>query len=241
MPGVKKAPSKGADLSVQAYTISGEEKGILSLPKEIFGGKVNKKLLTHAMRVYTTNGKTLTGSTKTRGQVRGSTVKIYNQKGTGRARHGGIRAPIFVGGGIVFGPTPRRVILDLPRKMKKAALVSALAARALDKNALGLVDAEKFSGKTREVVNFLQKIMKDAKKPKSTLIVTGAKMDNVLRSVKNIPNVTTLPVNLINAYEVIKHEVLILTQDAIEKLESRINNIESIDEEKTKAVKEKAK
>src|SRR3989344_1873864 len=102
----------------------------MALPKEIFGQEVNTKLLAQAMRVYMTNLKKFTASTKTRGEVRGSTAKIYRQKGTGRARHGAITAPIFVGGGIVFGPKPRKVVLDLPKKMKKAALLAALSDKA---------------------------------------------------------------------------------------------------------------
>ena len=144
-----KPVAKTVNLSIPVYSITGEPKGNLDLPK-VFGGKINNTLLAQAMRVYTTNDKTLTGSTKTRGQVQGSTKKIYAQKGTGRARQGSIRAPHRVGGGIVFGPTPRKVVLDLPKKMKKAALLSAIAARVLEKKALAISDAQNFSEKLKK-------------------------------------------------------------------------------------------
>ena len=236
----KRVFEKAVNLSIPVYTLSGEENGILSLPEGIFGQKVNKKLLAQAVRVYSTNEKFLTGSTKTRGEVRGSTIKIYRQKGTGRARHGGIRAPIFVGGGIVFGPSPRKVTLDLSKRMKRAALISALSSKVSEKNAIGISGLEKISGKTKEFVNFLEKTLKNGKKIKSTLIITGEKMDNVFRSVKNIQNITTLPFNLINTYQVIKHEALVLTKEAVEKLASAINNPES-SEKTVKTVKEKTK
>lgn len=214
--GVRRQPpsaTRQSNLSVPVYSLAGRASGTLTLPKEIFGQKVNKKLLSQAMRVYMTNQKHLTGSTKTRGEVEGSTAKIYRQKGTGRARHGSIRAPIFVGGGIVFGPKPRKVRLELPQRMKKAALLSAFSAKMADKQVMGLSGLEKASGKTKEMVGLLEKL-----KAKSAFIVTGEQQDNVVRAVRNIPGVDILPVNLINAYEVIKHDLLLITKEAVEKL-----------------------
>ena len=119
--GKKVAIPKVSGLSVPVYSLLGKASGTYSLPKEIFGKEVNKKLLAQAMRVYMTNEKSFLGKTKTRGEVEGSSVKIFRQKGTGRARHGSVRAPIFVGGGIVFGPQVRKVRLNMPQKMKRAA------------------------------------------------------------------------------------------------------------------------
>lgn len=204
---------KLSGLSVPVYSLAGRASGNLSLPKEIFGVKVNEKLLAQAMRVYTTNQKTLPGSTKTRGEVRGSTAKIYRQKGTGRARHGAIRAPIFVGGGITFGPKYRKVRLDLPKKMKKAALLSALSSKMVDKGILGVSGLEKATGKTSEMVKLFKKVGTD-----NALIVTGEKTDHVVRAVRNIPGVDALPANLINAYEILKHDLLMITKEAINKL-----------------------
>lgn len=208
-----KVKSQKSILSVPVYSLAGRAAGTLTLPKEIFGQKVNKKLLAQAIRVYSTNQKHSTGSTKTRGEVEGSTAKIYRQKGTGRARHGAIRAPIFVGGGITFGPKPRKVRLSLPKKMKKAALNAALSSKVLDKKVMGITGIEKASGKTKEMAELLTKL-----KVKSGLIVTAEKTDNLQRAARNIEKVNILPVNLVNAYEILKHDVLIVTKEAVEKL-----------------------
>ncbi|TSC87337.1 MAG: large subunit ribosomal protein L4 [Microgenomates group bacterium Gr01-1014_7] len=208
---VAKTATRASRLSVPVYSLSGRAAGTMSLPKEIFGAKVNKTLLAQAVRVYLTNQKLHSASTKTRGEVRGSTAKIFRQKGTGRARHGSIRAPIFVGGGIVFGPKPRKVRLDLPKKMKKAALLSALSAKASDKEIVGVSGLEKASGKTKEIVKLLEKV------GKSVLIVTGEKQDMIVRGVRNIPGVDVIPANLINAYEILRHQFLVISREALAK------------------------
>lgn len=217
-------PRKQASLSVSVYSLAGKEDGTLVLPKEIFGQKVNNKLLAQAVRVYLTNQKIQPGFTKTRGEVEGSTAKIYRQKGTGRARHGSIRAPIFVGGGIVFGPKPRKTRLDLPQKMKKAALVSALSAKTADKQIIGLSDLEKATGKTKEMASLVNKLLAVSYSPlaaKSLLIVTDGSQHNMVRAVRNMPRVNVLPANLINAYEILRHELLLITKEAIEKIAKR--------------------
>lgn len=206
-------PVKKSPLSVPVYSLTGRASGTLVLPKEIFGKVVNKKLLAQALKVYMTNQKSLLGSTKTRGEVEGSTAKVWRQKGTGRARHGSIRAPIFVGGGITFGPQSRKVRLDLPKKMKKTALLAALSAKAKDKEVVGLTGLEKASGKTKEMINLLKKV-----NVKSALIITAEQADNVVRAVRNIPGVDVLPVNQINAYEVLRHHQLLVTKEAVGKL-----------------------
>lgn len=215
--------AKKGSLSIPVYSLAGRASGTLSLPKEIFGKEINKKLLAQAIRVYTTNQKNLTASTKTRGEVEGSTAKIWRQKGTGRARHGAIRAPIFVGGGIVFGPKNRKVRLNLPQRMKKRALISALSAKLLDKEILGLSGLNKASGKTKEMFKLVSSVVSrqssDKKRKKmNALIVTGGKADNVVRAVRNIEGVDVLPAGMINAYEVLRHEMLLITKDALEKL-----------------------
>lgn len=200
-------------LSVPVYSLTGRAAGTMVLSKEIFGAKINKNLLAQAIRVYTTNEKTFTAKTKTRGEVRGSTAKIYKQKGTGRARHGSIRAPIFVGGGITFGPEPRKVRLNLPQKMKKAALISALSAKMADKQILGLSSLDKASGKTKEMAKLTKNL-----KLKTALIVTEKPLDNIVRAVRNISGLQVLSVNQLNAHEVLKHQTLLLSKEAGELL-----------------------
>lgn len=201
-------------LSVPVYSLLGKETGTLDLPKEIFGAKVNKILLSQAMRVYMANSKVHTASTKTRGQVHGTTAKMYRQKGTGRARHGAQTAPIFVGGGVAFGPKPKKVSLDLPKKMKKAALISALSDKALEKGLLGVSGLEKASGKTKEIAALMKKVA-----PKrSVLLVTEERKDNLIRGFRNIKGINVLSVNMLNAYEVVRHQILMINKEAVEKL-----------------------
>ncbi len=205
------------------------------MPKEVFGADVNQPLLAQAIRVYVTNKKQYTGSTKTRGEVVGSTAKIFRQKGTGRARHGSIMAPIFVGGGIVFGPKPRKVSLDLPKKMKHSALISALSARALEHKVLVVDGLDKLSGKTKEAVKLLSYVTDQ--KLKSALIVTNGKTDNVVKAVRNIPGISVLPSNLLNAYSVIRHEFLLVAKDAVEKIGIKEVNTDKIKKEVKTGVK----
>lgn len=209
MPRVKKT----AGLSVPVYSLAGRTAGTMSLPKEIFGQKVNKNLLAQALRVYMTNQRMIAGSTKKRGEVKGSTAKIWRQKGTGRARHGARTAPVFVGGGVVFGPKPRKVKLELPQKMKKAALLSALSSKMAEKQILGVSGLERSTGKTKEMAKFIDKL-----RVKSALVVTGEKMERAVRASRNIPEVSILPVSQLNAYEILKYQILFLTKASVEKL-----------------------
>lgn len=212
MPRAKKTSA----FFVPVYSLAGVVAGKMKLPKEIFGKEVNRRLLSQAVRVYSTNQRTLLGSTKKRGEVIGSKAKIYAQKGTGRARHGAITAPIFVGGGIAFGPKPRKVRLTLPKKTKKAAFYQALSDKLYEKKVFGLSSLDKATGKTKEFSRLLNKIFKNKKS--NVLIVTDSKSDNVVRAVGNISGVDTLSVNQINAYEVLRHDYLLLTKGAVKCL-----------------------
>jgi len=204
------------DLSVPTYSLSGAKSGTLELPKEIFGAKVNKTLLAQALRVYQNNLKAHWGSTKTRSEVKGSTRKIRVQKGTGRARHGGIRAPIFVGGGIALGPKYRKVILDLPRKMKQAALKSALSVKMAEGEVFGVSGLEKASGKTKQLSSLQTKLGK-----KKLLIVIDGKNEKLSRAVGNLQGVQVLSFDQINTFRIIARQTLLLTKEAVEKLKSK--------------------
>lgn len=206
---------------VPVYTLSGKKSGFLNLPKDIFGAKVNKSLLAQALRVYLNNLKAHSSHTKTRGEVKGSTRKIYSQKGTGRARHGAKTAPIFVGGGVALGPKFRKVILDLPKKMKRAALVSALSQKMSEQEVLGMRGLDKASGKTKQVAKLIEKLNK-----KSLLITTNGKDDLIQRACRNLPGIDVLHSDQLNAWEVIKHQTLILTKEAVDKLTNRIEKQE---------------
>ena len=131
-PETKKTQTRNVQktgLNIDVFDIKGKNVGSISLPESIFKAKVNPQVVAQAVRVYLANQRQGTSSTKTRGEVQGSTRKIYRQKGTGRARHGSIRAPIFVHGGVAFGPKPRDFSLKIPSKIKQQALFSAFSSK----------------------------------------------------------------------------------------------------------------
>ncbi len=211
--------TKAAGFSLPVFDLMGKRKGNVELPKEIFGAKENKVLMAQAVRVHLASQRQGTASTKTRGQVTGSTRKIYRQKGTGRARHGSIKAPIFVGGGIVFGPTPRNFSLKLSKAMRKKALFSALASKFRDEK-VSIVDPSAASGKTKEIYGMfksLSLIGKDKKGDK--ILFVSTKTPGVKRAVRNIQGIVCEPANSINAYDVLKSKHLVIVKEAIADLE----------------------
>lgn len=213
----EKATSKN-NLSVDVYDLTGKTVGKVTLQAEMFGDKVNKTLVSQAVRVYLANKRQGTVSTKTRGEVDGSTRKIYRQKGTGRARHGSVRAPIFVKGGIVFGPKPRDFSLDLPQKMKRKALFSVLSGKLAGGEIKIVAGFDAIAPKTKKFVDVLQKLELDGKK-RSILLITAGKTTDLKRAAANVEGVNLLPANLLNAYEVIKNKHLVIMKDAITELE----------------------
>lgn len=210
-------------LTVPSYSLTGKEVGKLDLPKDIFGVKVNKPLLTQALRVYFNNQLAHYSNTKTRGEVEGSTKKVYRQKGTGGARHGGIRAPIYVGGGIALGPKYRKVNLNLPDKMKKAALISALSDKAKRGEVITINNLNKISGKTKDAQALLKNIGK-----RNVLIITDGKNEMLQRAVQNIPHTSVLSAEQINPWLVVLYKTLIFTEEAIKKLELRLGKEEKV-------------
>ena len=214
-PKVSKT-AKTLGMSIAVYSLLGKETGTLDLPKEIFEGKVNKVLISQALRVYINNEKGHFSSTKTRGEVQGSTRKIYKQKGTGRARHGSIMAPIFVGGGIALGPKSRIVNLDLPKKMKKAALVAALRDKLVSKGLNG-IDMGTVSGKTKEFSGFLKGMS-----IKKALVIVDAPQEMVTRGMRNLQGLSVMTTSEINVFEIVRHQSIFLTKEAVSKLEDRL-------------------
>lgn len=215
---VKKSATTRKTVSMKVVDITGKDAGSMQLPSDIFASEINNVLIAQAIRVYLANQRAGSASTKTRGQVRGSTRKIYRQKGTGRARHGGIRAPIFVGGGIVFGPHPRDYSLNLSKKMKKKALFSALSAKKVE-NVLTIVSGmDKMNPKTKQAVRVFESLSLADKK--GALLIVSDTADNVKKAVRNLPYVTILPYAQLNTYDVMRSKAIVFMQDAAEKLES---------------------
>lgn len=196
------------------YDASGNKKGSVTIPKEVFGATVNTQLLAQAVRVYQANQRSGSASTKTRGEVRGSTRKIYRQKGTGKARHGAIRAPIFVGGGVTFGPKPRNYHQTILKKMGKVALSSALTSQWKSGNILFVDGMMEIAPKTKLVVRLLQAVGVE----KSALLVVPDNAQSLMLGARNIPEVSVMPVSLLHAYSVLSHRKVIIAKESIPKL-----------------------
>lgn len=213
----KTAAVKTGGLTVDVLDIKGAVVGTLTLPKEVFGAEVNKALLAQAVRVYRANQRQGTASTKTRGEVQGSTRKIYRQKGTGRARHGGVRAPIFVHGGIAHGPKPQDHSLTLPQKMRQAAMRSALSAR-VHANGVRVIDGvASMTGKTKEAA-LLVKACTNGKNKKMLFVVADT-AENFIRGVRNIEGVAYTSVKQLNTYDVLNYTQVFLMKDVVSILE----------------------
>lgn len=221
----KKAPTKKSTSTVKAklaaavYDIKGLKKGKLELPKEIFDAKVNKALLAQAIRVYLANQKKGTSSTKTRGEVVGSTRKIYRQKGTGRARHGALTAPIFVGGGVAFGPKPRDMSLKFPKKMKQQALFSALTLKQKEEKVNVLDISSQCKGKTREIAGLFKKLgFTNKNVTQKSLLVISKGNENVKKAARNIPGITIVGSNNLSTYQVVRNENILFVKDSVDSL-----------------------
>jgi len=168
---VKAVIAKETGLKQSVYDLKGKVSESINLPEAIFGVKVNKTLMTQAVRVYLANQRRGTLSTKSRGEVKISTRKIYRQKGTGRARHGAASAPIFVGGGIAFGPKPRDFSLKLNQNMKRVALFSALTAKLKDGEIKVITGLEKLEPKTAKMADVLENLALNGKKSQVLIIM----------------------------------------------------------------------
>jgi large subunit ribosomal protein L4 len=200
---------------VNVYNMLGEQVEEIELNESIFGVEINQHVVYEVVKNQLANKRQGTQSTKTRSEVRGGGRKPWKQKGTGRARQGSIRAPHFTGGGIAFGPKPRDYSYKVPKKVRRLALKSVLTSK-VQENEIIVIDAINFDApKTKEMANFLSKINAD----KKALIVMEEKNANVIKSAKNIPTVATALVNTINVYDILKYNSLVITKDALRKVE----------------------
>lgn len=206
---------KGA-ISATVYGMDGKATGRITLPSEIFRAKVNSVLMAQAVRVYLASQRRGTASVKTRSTVAGTTKKMYRQKGTGRARHGAAKAPIFVGGGVAHGPTPHSFNLNLPKKMKKAALFSALTALLNEKKII-ILDAKNATGKTKDMANAFKKLNLEDKK---IMFVTNKDSVAAARSAKNIKGTNVVRAENLNTYEVLNNNALVMLRDSIDTIKN---------------------
>ena len=199
---------------VDLLNVKGEKVGEIELNDNIFQVEVNEVAVHQALINFLANQRQGTQSTKTRAEVRGGGRKPWKQKGTGRARQGSIRAPQWIKGGIALGPKPRSYKYTLPKKVKQLAIKSVLTSKLQDKAIVVLDNLELNEIKTKNMVEVLNAI-----KVNKGLVMLAEKNLNVQASTRNIANVKTTLVNTINVYDLLKYETLVLTQDAVKKIE----------------------
>ena len=217
---VKELP-KETGLKQSVYDTKGKVVESISLPKEIFNAKINNQLMAQAVRIYLSNQRRGTVKTKSRGEVNKTTKKVYRQKGTGRARHGAMSAPIYVGGGVAFGPRPRDYSLTFPQKMRKASLFSALSAKLKDGEIRILTGLEKMAPKTKIMAQVLKDLSLEAKNKRLLLVISDStKEGNVRKAAGNIKGLSILDAKQINTYEVLDNKGIILMKGAIEVIEN---------------------
>lgn len=204
---------------VDVYNMEGNKVDEIELNENIFGIKVNNDALHSGVLNYLANQRQGTQSTKTRAEVRGGGIKPWRQKGTGRARHGSIRAPQWIKGGVALGPKPRSYKYTLPKKVKRLALKSALSVKAAGKDIIVLESLDFKEYKTKNMVNVLSKLNVDTK----ALIVLSSKNEVVEKSARNIPGVKTALYNTINVYDILNHDKFIITKEAVSMVEEVYN------------------
>lgn len=195
-----------------AYTSRGTARDAVALPADLFDGTVNVPVMHQAVKAYLANQRQGTAATKTRRYVTGGNQKPWRQKGTGRARQGSTRAPHWVGGGTVFGPTPRDYSERIPKKVKALARKSAFNARARE-NALFVIDAFDFEApKTRVLLQLLQTLGIADKK---VLVLTDGVKPNVYLSGRNRPNVHVMPYSDASTYHILWSDVVLVESAAL--------------------------
>jgi len=223
----KTVPAKKTGIEANLYSISGKVIGKRILPKEIFGVKTNETLINQAVRVHLANQRGNLASTKTRGEVRGGGAKPWKQKGTGRARAGSIRSPLWRGGGIVFGPRPKEVKLSLPKKMRRAAIFSVLSDKAENKKIFIVAGLEKIEPKTKLMSKVLKSIEGGLDK---TLLVLPQNLENLERAARNLKEATLTRVENLNTYEILKHKNLMFLEKTVEKIEEIFSKEKKVEE-----------
>lgn len=198
-------------MKIPVYNISGEEVRKIEVSDAVFGVPFNESIVHQVMVGQQANARQGTASTKTRGEIRGSTRKLYRQKGTGYARAGSKKSPLRVGGGVTFGPHPRSYRQDLPKKMRRLALRCVLSAKAADGELKVLEEWDFSEPKTKKMAEALAALGVDS----SALIVTPEPNENVIKSARNLKKIKTLPANIISVNEILSYRVVLMTEAAV--------------------------
>jgi large subunit ribosomal protein L4 len=200
---------------VSVLNTAGKEVGELELADSVFGIEPHVHVLHSAVVMQQASERSGTHKVKGRSEVRGGGRKPWKQKGTGRARQGSIRSPQWKGGGIVFGPTPRSYAYKLPKKVRRLAIKSALSSKVIDQDLIVLDELVLNAPKTKEFVA----ILKNLNVGRKALVVAGEYNDNIALSLRNIPGIKLVAADGINVLDVLVHDKLIITKDAVSKVE----------------------
>lgn len=203
-------------MRVPVWNMSGQQVGEVELRPDIFEAPINVPLMHQALVRQLANARLGTHKTKTRGEVNRTTRKWYRQKGTGRARHGSRNAPLFVGGGIAHGPRPRSYEQRMPKKMRRAALRSALSVKASNQQIVVVDRLELPQPRTREMRSVLQRLNVG----ESALILLAQRNEAVEKSARNLPGVKTLRAGYLNIRDLLQYEKVLMPLDAMQVIES---------------------
>ena len=193
---------------------AGEKVGDIQLNENVFGAEVSEAAVHQVVVALLANKRQGTQSAKTRAEVSGGGIKPWRQKGTGRARQGSIRSPQWIHGGIVFAPKPRDYRMAIPKSMKRTAMRSVLTSKVQENEIFVLEDLSFETPKTKQAVAMFK-----ALNLKKALVVVAESNENTYKSIRNIQGVAVVPVNNINVYDLLKYENLIITKDAVSKIE----------------------
>jgi large subunit ribosomal protein L4 len=202
----------GVVMNITVFNMIGEEVGNVDLPDSVFKAKVNRDLMHQALVRQMANARQGTHSTKGRSDVNRTTAKMYRQKGTGNARHGSRRAPIFVGGGVAHGPKPRSYVKDMPRKMRRSALRSALSVKADNSDIVVLDDLKMEQPKTKEMAALLERFAEGA----SALVLLADRDDNVDKSIRNLPYAKAIRASYLNIRDLLGYDKVIMPLSSLE-------------------------
>ena len=200
--------------TVGLFNQEGKQVGDIQLNDNVFWVEVNTDAMHQVVVALLANKRQGTQSAKTRAEVRGGGIKPWRQKGTGRARQGSIRAPQWIKGGVVFAPKPRDYRMSVPKSMRRVAMKSALTCKVQNEEMIVLENLEFEAIKTKSMAEMLK-----AFNANKTLIVTAESNEVVYKSARNIEGVSVIPVNNINVYDLLKFEKVIMTKDAVSKIE----------------------
>jgi large subunit ribosomal protein L4 len=203
-------------VEMNVHSIEGEKIDEMKLNDDMFDANINKHIVHQIVKRYLAEKRRGTASTKGRSDVRGGGKKPWKQKGTGRARAGTIRSPLWVGGGVIFGPENRDYSYSIPRKMRLVALKSVLSGKVKNKDIIILDKLELKDGKTKDITYILDKFhIKNDK----IIIVTDKEDENVKRAANNLKNVMVITANKINTYDLVNYQKMLITKEALKIIE----------------------